>query len=221
MVKNIRTTFRWLKTFTANKIYVLNWRMAENIPTAAFDLLSLDEKEAVQNYLEYVKSESLRKNERIALFLARPIPGELVKRSKSILNRPLVLAALSDLLRTLSDESDLSPHRLIRDIGYIAHANIGDFLTREDFGMVRIDISKASREQLSAVKSFKIIPTPYGNREEIQLYDKQPAQAILAEMMKLVKNPESSAPAFLTPPAPPAVALSENPEKAYSEILNG
>lgn len=195
------------------------------IPNRAYDLLDFDEREIVDGYLIYVQAEAARLGERIANALQRPIPSDMIRRSKGILNRPLVRAALSEVIHKASDEQDLSPHRLIKEIGALAHSNMDDYLTRGEFGAVEIDLGKCTRAQMSALKTFRIVPTIYGNRYEITLYDKQPSQRMLAEMMGLINNNSGDTP---IPPLlgkadrqPKAIGgNSSNSEKDYAELLS-
>lgn len=194
-------------------------------PSRAYDLLDFDEREAVDNYLLYVKSEAQRLGDRIGNALHRPIPSDMVRRSKGLLNRPVVRAALAETIAKLSDEQDLSPARLIREIGVMAHSNMEDYIRRGDFGIIDLDLSQCTREQMAAVKSFKIIPTIYGNRQEITLHEKLPATRMLAEMMGLVNSPDGTPPPLLgkadNAPTRRLDATAPDAEKQYLELING
>lgn len=191
------------------------------IPTKAYDLLNADEKEAANNYLLWVRSEIERTGGRFAHALEWPIPSDMVRRSKGLLNRPIVKAALAEALKTLSNEQDLSPQRLLNDIGAVADGNLYDFIKFGAFGDWTFNLENLTRSQMASIKTIKNIPTMYGNRTEITLHDKNPAQRMLAEMMGLI-NREGGTPPPLLPPAPQKrqIAVGDaNAEKRYQALL--
>lgn len=156
-------------------------------PTRAYDLLTADERRAVDDYINITVQQQRSNRQRIALALHHPIPSEYVRRSKGALAKPIVRAAVAERLQSLADEEDLSPDRVIKEHSYIAFSNIADYITvmpMGDFACKPLD--QIPREALQAVKSLKTIPSPYGIRTEVVLHDKHPSLKVLTELMGLV-----------------------------------
>ena len=194
--------------------------MEPTIPTKAYDLLEVAERDAVDDYIRYVENDQKFKSERIALAAQYPIPTEFVRRSKGALNKPLVRVAVREKIDDLAMEQDLSPEGVIREHAAIAHAKPSDFMEDGDFGEKTVkNFSKMPQEKLGAIKTVKIIPTAYGNRTEIVLHDKQASLKALGELMGLVSSD--------TPPVLGNYAgksaekrdISAVPERAYSNML--
>lgn len=189
-------------------------------PTTAYDLLDEHERQSVDDYIGYVIAEQRRKGDRIALALEAPIPFEYISRSRGALSRPLVRAAVAERIRTLADEQDLNPVRVVKELYAIAHSNMADYVQQEPFGDIIIKpLHKIPREKMAAIKTLKITPTLMGPRTELALYDKLPALKLLAEFTGLV-----------APEAPPVLeeytrraALTDQsskaPEAVYAELL--
>lgn len=161
-------------------------------PTSAYDFLEVNEREAVDSYIEFIKEHQKERGERIALALKYPIPSDQVKRSRGVLARPLVRAAVAEKIQDLADEEDLNPSRVIREYAGIAFSNIGDFLQPSDFGDVTLkDIRDIPRDKMASVKTFKSKPTLHGNSVEVVMHDKLSALKVMAELMGLVAPDEA------------------------------
>lgn len=187
-------------------------------PTRAYDLLDSDERDSVDDYLTYVLADAKRNNERIALSLERPIPTDIVKRSRGILLRPVVRAAMAEVIQERANQQDLNPTRVINEYAAIAFSSMADYIQHGDFGSMSIDITKCTPAQLAAIKTIKESPGLHGTKLEVVLHDKLIALGKLAELMGLVN---SDAPPILAIPAKVKhiEQIGANAEKVYSDLL--
>lgn len=189
-------------------------------PTRAYDLLEQLEREIVDDYVQFVKSNQKFKGERIAVALGYAIPPEFVKRSKGVLNKPLVRCAVGEKIQAEADEQDLSPVRVIKEHAAIAFSSIMDFIEPAQFGEFKLkEIVDMPEEKMGAVKTIRTIPTPYGNRMEVILHDKLPSLKALGEMTGLVASDKAPVLEEYSKPASEKKQLEAVPEKAYSELL--
>lgn len=189
-------------------------------PTRAYDLLDFNERQAVDDYVKFAIQQQRSLNQRIALALDTPIPSEHVRRSKGALAKPLVRAAIAERLQTEANEQDLSPDRIIKEHAAIAFSNIGDYLVVKEFGDFSVKpLHTIPREALSAVKSMKTIPGPWGLRTEINLHDKQMSLKVLTELVGLVAPDKPPVLEEYAKPPRTVNAQSQVPEKAYLEFL--
>lgn len=189
-------------------------------PASAYDLLEPFEREQVDLYVNFAIGEQRRFRQRIALALSNPIPSEYVRRSKGALAKPLVRAAIAEKLKAAANEEDLSPDRVISEFGAIAFANMADYVIVKEFGDFTVkSLDQIPRHLQGAIKSLKSIPSPYGIRTEITLYDKHPALKALAEFMGLVA-PDAPPPLKdYTKPPVTTEQLQQVPETAYAKLL--
>lgn len=191
-----------------------------SLPTTAYDLLEPNEREAVDTYVDFIVREQRRHRQRIIHALSQPIPSEYVRRSKGVLAKPLARAAVAQKIKFLADEEDVSPDRVIREHAAIAFANIGDYLVVKEFGDFSVkSLDQIPRDALSAVKTMKTIPSPYGLRTEITLHDKHPSLKAMGELTGLVAPDQ---PAALREYVKPPVQLEQStevPETVYAKLL--
>jgi len=194
--------------------------MSKLTPQNAYELLLPSEQEAVDNYVQFVEAEQRRRGERIAFALDRHIPADMVKRSRGLLEKPIVRAAINEKLMKLANTQDVNTHRLVKEHACLAFSNIADFINFNGLGETFIELSMATREQLAAVKSIETVETPNGRKVKLTLYDKQPSLNALATMMGLLNtdNPPALAEPVRAAPVKP-MAHGADAEKAYSELL--
>ncbi len=189
-------------------------------PTRAYDLLDFNERQAVDDYVKFAISYQRSLNQRIALALDTPIPSEYVRRSKGALAKPLVRAAVAERLQAEANEQDLSPDRIIKEHANIAFSNIADYLTVGQFGDFSVKpLDTIPRQALSAVKSMKTIPGPWGLRTEINLHDKQMSLKVLTELVGLVAPDKPPVLEEYAKPPRERALTEQVPEKAYLEYL--
>lgn len=194
--------------------------MTEVIPTRAYDLLEIDERLAVDDYVAFAVKEQRKKRERIINALKLPIPNEYIIRSRNALYRPLLLAAVSERIREIASEEDISADRVVREISCIALADLNDYIDSGNFGEFKIKtLEDIPREVRGAVKSIETKPGSYGLHSKIVLHDKIPALKMLSELVGLT-TPD--APPALRDYARPPVNLTDRQdetEELYMELI--
>lgn len=192
---------------------------------SAYDGLNSNEREVVDAYVNSVKIYAEQNNELILHSLSRPIPEDVIARSRGVLEKPLVKAAIYDRIKELSDEEDLSAKRVMREHMNLAMSNMADYLKFEDSGFMKIELSQCTRKQLAAVKKVKVEHGIFGTQVTIELHDKNAHLQALNKMMGLdqadnstylkhISNTKEIKPLEIT-------ATPEASERAYVELLEG
>lgn len=191
---------------------------------SAYDLLTDSERDFVEGYVRTVEAAADRANERVGHAMLRPIPADIVAQSRGLLEKPLILAAIQQRLQEISDDKDLTPRRIIRELMIVATANMADYVKFNEFGQAIDNLASASRAQMAAVKKIEIKHSQWGVQTTFQLHDKQAALDRLAQMMGIVDpddNPhwqrEKTLPQDLK--ALPASATPQQAERAYADLL--
>lgn len=189
-------------------------------PTQAYDLLSVPEKQTVDEYVQHIVAEQRRLKEPVCNAVNKPIPTEWILKSHRVLERPIVLAAVAEKVNEASFAEDTSPDKVIREYITVATSDIGDFIDQDPFGNVTPkplkDISPWKRK---AIRTFETKPTTFGVSCKITLHDKLPALRALSEMMGLVQPDK---PPVLQEYATPKKLTPQNveaPEVEYQRLL--
>lgn len=189
--------------------------MMNNVTASnAFDLLSAADQSAVADYVALVDKLAKLQGVRIADIAQKPIPPEIVARSRGLFLKPLVMAAIAQRLQELADLQDMAPSRVIREHGYLAFSNMADYVEVGQFGEINLNLKKCTREQMAAIKSVKITDTPTGRKTEITLYDKQPSLLALQNIMDM---PQIAEP--LRTGGTPHLENGADAESQYSKLL--
>lgn len=178
-------------------------------------------------------------SERIALALTRPIPPQIMDRSRGMLDKPMVTAAIAERVNEISASNDLTVPRMIKEMMSVGLATMGDYIRFEDvpdhvnggFMTVPIlDITACTPEMMSAIKSIEIeesgdgLSRPAKRKIKLVLHDKLGAMKMLGEMMGMLAsdNPYWRAEtARATPPTLPAGASAQQAGEAYAAMIDG
>lgn len=196
-------------------------RMTPTVPTTAYDLLTPQERAAVDEYVAYAVRQQHVKGERIIHALYLPIPSEYIRRSKDALYKPLVLAAVAEQIRQAANQQDISPDRVISEHVAIATSKLHDYYHAGEFGtLMPKAIHELTEEQKKAVKSIEIKPGPFGISHKIVLHEKHASLKALGEMMGLVAPDKPPAlREYVKPPEAERLLTDQAPERAYAELL--
>lgn len=191
-------------------------------PTRAYDLLTDSEREAVENYVQYAVEQQRARHQRVILALNLPIPNEYIRRSRQVLYRPVVRAAIAERIQEEAQVYDISPDRVIKENAAIAFSDVTDFLRQGFSGEVVLkDLNEIPSEKAGAIKSIESKPGMMGISYKITLHDKLPALKALSEMMGITA-PER--PPVLTDYVKQELRNMEQkqieaPEAEYTELL--
>lgn len=155
----------------------------------AYRQLRPSEKAFVDAYVQDVERAAQRANERISLVLYRGIDPAVVAASGGMLERPMVLAAISERINQIAADNELTGHRVIKEVMAMAFSNLGDYGDAAEDGTWSWDLAKCTPEQLSAIKTIKVEYDPRNpnmvRKQEITLHDKMGAIDKLMQYMGL------------------------------------
>lgn len=104
-------------------------------------------------------------------------------RAVDMLNRPLVGAAIADKVRRITEKYDVSVDALVRELAYMAKANMADYVRITPEGEPFVDLSEATYEMMAAIKTVTVEDVKEGRGEDqreirkvkFDLHDKQGA----------------------------------------------
>lgn len=164
-------------------------------PTRAYDLLEDDERRAVEEYVRWVVGEQRARNQRIDLALNLPIPSDHIKRSRGVLLRPVVRAALAERILQEAENTDISPDRVIREYAKIAFSDVTDYLKPGLYGDLTLkDFKDIPADKTSAIKSIEANYKASGAMNvKVVMHDKHAALRTLSDMMGIT-TPEQPTP---------------------------
>jgi hypothetical protein len=210
-----------------------------NMPTApisfasAYRQLRPTEKAFVDSYVADLEREANRKAERISLALHRTIPAYVIEASRGMLDRPMVRAAITERINDLAAASELTVHRVIKELMGVAFASVGDYMQVGEDGQPWFDLARCTPEQLAAIKSIKIeesgggdLSRPSRRKFEFVLHDKLAGIKMLADYMGLLErdnphwNAEQARP-IADRAALPASVTTDGAADMYSQMING
>lgn len=190
---------------------------------SAYNALNGAEREAVDAFVESARLYAARNNELVIHALSRPIPADVIARSRGQLEKPLVIAGIYEKINELSQQQDLSGRRILREHLNIAMSNIGDYLQFDEYGTPKLNLHNCTREQLSAVKSVKISQGMFGVTTTFELHSKQAHLEALTKMMGLDSADNSTYLEHIATPKNikplPQDVDQKDAEKAYTNLL--
>jgi hypothetical protein len=196
---------------------------------SAYRQLRPVEKAYVDGYVATVERDYVSRGERISNALYRAIPGDVVEASRGMLDKPMVLAAITERINSLAADSELSPHRVIKELMSLAFSSIEHYQAIGEDGMPYYDLSKATPEQLAAIQAveFEETMTRSGPQRKlkIKLHDKLGGLDRLLRYMGLQEpdNPhwrsETARPVGAG--ALPAAMTVDGAADAYARMING
>ena len=172
-----------------------------------------------------------RAGERLALMLHRPLPSNIVERSRGMLDKPMVTAAITERVNEISAANDLTVQRMVKEMMAIAFSSMGDYCTVAADGAVTFDLARCTPEQMSAIKSIETeqhdnegLARPSKSKLKIVLHDKIQGLKMLGEFMGMLtaENPYWRAEtARAANPSLPAGATTQEAGEAYAAMIDG
>lgn len=195
---------------------------------SAYRQLSPAEKQYVDAYVSDVERDAARRNERISLALCRAVSAETVEASRGMLERPLVRAAITERINDIAAASELTAHRVIKELMAMAFSNLANYGEIGEDGTIAWDLAKCTPEQFSAVKKITQEMDPRNphvvRKQVIELYDKPAALDKLMRYMGLLEPDNPFWRNDSERPAVPAIAANAGPGEAantYARYING
>lgn len=186
----------------------------------------------MDSYVREVETEAARKGERISMALHRAIPAETVEASRGLLDRPLVRAAICERINDIAAASELTVHRVVKELMGISFSSVGDYMEIGEDGQPYFDMSRCTPEQLAAIKSVKVEETgdglsrPKKRKFEFTLHDKLSGIDKLMRFMGMLENDNphwraSQAVSVGDAPALPTSVTVDGASNAYAAMING
>lgn len=133
--------------------------------------------------------EEAARHGRVADLIDSPLPDTLHEiDTRGWLQRPLVLAAITEQLRELQLREDISLDRIMRELHAIATFSLEDIISIDELGLPKIDLENATPAQWAAIKSIEVETNDGLTRAtkvkiKIHLHDKIGALKMLSDML--------------------------------------
>lgn len=190
---------------------------------SAYRQLMPAEKAYVDTYVAALETASERAKESIRTALARPVPAEVIEASKGMLDRPMIRAAIRELVEEIASASELNVRRVLKNVNAIAFSSVEHFMDIREDGKPNVDFSKATPAQLLAVKSFEYREDlRLGKREmKFTLHDKPTALYKYMEMFGLLEpdNPHIRLYSQAPKQTGAGSAVTSNAAETYARML--
>jgi hypothetical protein len=193
----------------------------------AYRQLQPMERVFVDNFVADIEHTAEQTGQRLLAVLNSPKPVDLDQRTRAMLARPIVRAAIVDRIRELSEIMEVSNYRTVKELKSLAYSNIGDYMVIGEDGKPSLDMSKCTREQLAAVQSIEIEDNvrTFTRKIKFKLHDKLGSIKTLMEYQGLLgahtdhfqKSLEAEKPVDQLP----ADVSEETAAEAYSRVING
>lgn len=152
---------------------------------SAYQNISKIEQEVVDAFVKYACEASEKKCVPVTNILNKPLPSEIIKETRGLLNKPLVQAAINEKLQQFENAKFLDKNRIIKEHNLLAFSNIADFLKINEYGQPEITLDNADREKLSAIQKLKITNGLVGTTIELKMYDKQVSLNYISKLVNL------------------------------------
>lgn len=197
---------------------------------SAYRQLTPAERAFVDQCVAEMENAAHRAAERISAALNRPIPVEIVERSRGMLERPMVTAAITERVMELSARRELTIERMISEMMAIAFSSLGNYMTVDEDGTPIFDLARCTPEQLAAIKQIDVEETgdgftrPIKRKFKITLHDKIAGMKMLGEYMGILQpdNPhwQAERARAATPMLPPG-STAQQAGDAYANMIDG
>jgi len=200
---------------------------------SAYRQLRPAQKAYVDAFVADAETECNRRGDRISSVLHRQIPDRVVEASRGMLDNPIVRAAIAERINELAAASELTVHRIIKELMNVSFASIGDYMQVGEDGQPYFDLAKATPEQLAAIKSIEVeehgdgMSRPKRRKFKFQLHDKLSGIKMLMDYTG-ASNPENpfwraetARPVANNRATLPGSVSSEAAADLYASLING
>lgn len=199
---------------------------------SAYRQLRPAQKAYVDAYVSDAEREANKRGERISNVLHRAIPADVIEASRGMLDNPLVRAAIAERINELAAASELTVHRVIKELMNLSFSSIGDYMEIGEDGQPYFDLAKCTPEQLAAIKSIEVEETgdgmsrPKRRKFKFQLHDKIAGIKMLGDYMGLLQadNPfwrmETARPVTDQGGLPASIS-DDSAADLYASMING
>lgn len=155
--------------------------------SSAYRQLRQSERIFVDGFVSEIEKHSIRQNLKIDQCLDAVKADDLDQQSREILARDLVRAAISERVKDLAEQSELSVDKTLKELRSMAYSNVANYIKLDGYGTFEFDLSKCTPEMMAAIKTIKIKENPSGDRYfEFVLHDKVNAMTLLMKYQGLL-----------------------------------
>jgi len=154
----------------------------------AYKQLSPSERVFVDGFVDDLETQSNDTGFTFAQILC-DLP--VVEEHEPFLSLALVRAAISERVKDLTEERELSVHKTLKELRGMAYSNIGNYFKVDENGLPELTFETCTPDQIGAVKSIDIEMLRGGSRKiKIQLHDKVAALKMLMQFQDLLDGEE-------------------------------
>lgn len=193
----------------------------------AYRQLQPVERTFVDKFVEEIEAIAEETGQRLLALLQRPLPPDLDQRSRGMLARPLVRAAIADRVRELSQVMEISTYRTMKELKALAYSNLADYMKIDQVsGQPYFNLSGCTYEQLAAIQSIEIEENPrVGRKFKFKLHDKLGSLRELMQYQGLREKDNPDWKKAIESEKPPAQlhadVTDEAAADAYNRAING
>lgn len=196
---------------------------------SAYGSLDAMERRFVDGYVTDLQIFAEKTGQQLGAVIHLPFPYELDQRSIVMLAGPMVRAAITERVQSLSQAFDFSIARTLRSLSNVAYSNIQNYFEIDILsGHPSFALHKATKDQLEAVKSIEIEDLARGGRKfKITLHDKMNALNLAMRYQGLLHDESDhwrkTEQAAESPDAKqlPADTTDQKAADLYSRMING
>jgi hypothetical protein len=189
----------------------------------AYRQLQPAEKAFVDAYVSDLEREAARRNERISNAAYWPIPVAVYEASRGLLDRPLVRAAVRERIDDLARASELTPHRVVKELMTLSFSSMEHYMRIGEDGQPWFDLQHCTPEQLAAIQSIEIEEGLRGRKFKFKLHPKLDALKTLAQTIGLLEADNGYWREEQKRPAVPQLTSDATQDSAadlYSRLIN-
>lgn len=189
--------------------------------TSAYRQLTPVEKRYVDSYVETLERKADREQQRLSNYLQLPIDDDVYDASNGMLDRPMVVAAITERVTEITSATELSPNRIIKEYINIAFSNMKDYVQFDEWGNPELTIEDCTPDQMSVIKKINYEVNSLGGKKfTFELYDKQKALDTLAKYVGLIEPENDHWRANNAAPVIDAAATVAQAADAYAALLD-
>lgn len=187
---------------------------------SAYRQLTPVEKRYVDDYVQTLERRADREQQRLSNYLRMAIGDDVYEASDGMLDRPMVIAAITERVTEITAATELSAGRVIKEYMALAFSNMNDYIKIDDYGNPEIDLTKCTPEQMSAIKKVNYERNTMGGEKlTFELHDKLKPLEVFAKLTGIVEPDNAHWRAMNAVPVIDATSTAAQAADAYAALL--
>lgn len=187
---------------------------------SAYRQLTPVEKRYVDDYVQTLERRADREQQRLSNYLRMAIGDDVYEASDGMLDRPMVIAAITERVTEITAATELSAGRVIKEYMALAFSNMNDYIKIDDYGNPEIDLTKCTPEQMSAIKKVNYERNTMGGEKlTFELHDKLKPLEVFAKLTGIVEPDNAHWRAMNAVPVIDATSTTAQAADAYAALL--